>query len=68
MREWCSCGAAIRGRRSDVLAWRAEHQCPDRPPGDGVHVSTGAQVEHAGDRYFDGEVPIPQAIGFRPNP
>ena len=47
-REWCSCGAAVRGRRRDVLAWRAEHRCPDRPPRDDTHVSAGARVETAG--------------------
>ena len=41
---------------------------PIAPPSEGLHVSAGAQVEHAGQRYFDGETPIPQAIGFRPNP
>jgi len=70
MREWCSCGAAIRGRRRDVLEWRETHRCPDRPeqPG-GEHASAGAFIEHAGDRYFDGEAPIVTArrVGFQPN-
>jgi hypothetical protein len=69
VREWCSCGAAIRARRADVIAWRREHRCPDRPePDSGAHVSAGAFVQHAGDRDFDGEHPIVQArIGFTPN-
>lgn len=66
MREWCSCGAAIRARRRDVLTWRTQHTCPDRPT-DQVHISTGAIVEHSGARYFDGEMPIVTArIGFAP--
>jgi len=69
MREWCSCGAAIRGQRRDVFAWRAEHRCPDRPQPEGIHVGAAAHVEHAGDRYYDGEVPIVTSrIGFHPNP
>lgn len=66
MREWCSCGGAISGRRRDVLAWREQHRCPDRPqPDGGTHVGAGARVEHAGDRYFDGETPIVTArVGF----
>lgn len=67
MREWCSCGAAIRARRTDVVRWRAEHRCPDRPqPDDGAHITAGAIVEHAGTRYFDGDKPIITA-GFQPN-
>ena len=69
MREWCHCGSAIRARRRDVLQWRTNHACPGRPEestGD-VHVSAGALVEHAGDRYYDGEQPIITA-GFQPNP
>lgn len=66
MREWCSCGAAVRARRRDVLAWRAQHTCPDRPTLEpDTHIGTGAQVEHAGERWYDGENPIIQArIGF----
>ena len=48
MRIWCSCGAAIRARRQDALAWEQRHTCPDKPEQDGdLHVSTGAQVENA---------------------
>lgn len=68
MREWCSCGAAVRASRRDVLAWRAEHHCPDRPAPAGMHVSGGAYVENSGPRYYDGEAPIVTArIGFRRN-
>ncbi len=66
MREWCSCGAAIRASRRDVLQWRTSHRCPDRPTPDDTHITTGAMVEHAGTRHYDGDTPIPQA-GFRPN-
>jgi hypothetical protein len=67
MREWCSCGAAIRGRRRDVLAWRAEHRCPDRPPSGDTHVSAGARVETAD--FYESDPPIVTArIGFQPNP
>lgn len=66
MREWCGCGAGIRTlRRRDAITWRNTHHCPDRPEDDGTHISAGAQVEHAGHRYYDGETPITQAIGFR---
>lgn len=69
MRIWCSCGAAIRARRSDCLRWQAEHRCPDRPAEGDTHIGTGAQVEHAGQRWYDGENPIIQArTGFQRNP
>lgn len=64
MREGCSCNAWVRGSTRQVLRWRAEHTCPDRPSTEGdLHVGAGAQVEHAnqweGDRVH---------IGFQPNP
>ena len=26
MREWCGCGAGIRGRRKDIREWRTTHR------------------------------------------
>lgn len=44
VKEGCSCGAWIHAARRDVLAWRANHACPERPdPMD--QVAAGAQVE-----------------------
>lgn len=31
MREGCSCNAWVRGTTRQVLRWRTEHRCPDRP-------------------------------------
>jgi hypothetical protein len=73
-REWCSCGAAIRGRRKHVLEWRKGHLHtsgePDpEPQMDGSH----AQVEHAGSQHaataWNEYGPIrPTVIGFTLNP
>lgn len=74
MQEWCHCGASIKARRKDVLAWRGAHTCPDRtvePEPQGAH----AQVEHAGPRRFehgeyDSERDFPVVVarmGFTPN-
>lgn len=41
MREWCGCGAAIRARRRDVLAWRHDHRCNVQV------IETGSDTEHA---------------------
>lgn len=64
MREWCSCGAAIRGRRRDVLTWRTQHSCPDKPDQPMV-PPTGAtsQVETNPQQVW-----FEDSIGFRPNP
>lgn len=61
MREGCSCGAWVRGRRKDVLTWRAEHACPDRPNDDITQVA-GAQVENAAYPESDG---MEARIGFQ---
>lgn len=62
MREGCSCGAWVRGLRRDVLAWRREHTCPDRTEPEGVdHISTGALIENAARREWDG---MEARIGF----
>ena len=74
MQEWCACGASIKARRRDVLAWRKTHGCvkaeaePDKQ-------GAFAQAEHAGPRSYEhGErseshdMPIVYArIGFVPN-
>ena len=63
MREGCSCNAWVRGTTRQVLRWRAEHHCPDRPSQDGdIHVSAGAQVENAALREWDG---LEARIGFQ---
>lgn len=68
-REWCSCGAAIRGRRKHILEWRRGHLHtsgePDpEPQMDGSH----AQVELAGfpDKTYTDDGPRqPNIIGFQ---
>lgn len=63
MREGCSCNAWVRGSTRQVLRWRAEHHCPDRPDIDGdTHVGTGALVENAARREYDG---MEARIGFQ---
>lgn len=65
MRMGCSCGAWIKARRSDALAWEQRHRCPDRPELDGdIHVATGAQVENAARHEWDG---MEARIGFQRN-
>ena len=61
MREGCACGAWVHARRRDVLAWRAQHACPDRPA-DGIVQVTGSQVENAARREWDG---MEARIGFQ---
>lgn len=61
MREGCSCGAWVKARRKDVLTWRAEHSCPDRPNDDITQVN-GAQVENAASPESDG---MEARIGFQ---
>lgn len=46
VKEGCSCGAWVHGARRDVLNWREQHVCPDRPS-DPDQVAAGAQVELA---------------------
>lgn len=60
MREACSCGAWVHGRRRDVLEWRSAHKCPDRQPDDVVQVG-GSQVENAAYRETHG---LEARIGF----
>ena len=72
MREWCSCGAAIRARYSRIKEWRTQHHCPDRPANEPEPQGTVAIVEQADEPsgHFDGMryFPTIQArIGFTPN-
>ncbi|HEU5223447.1 MAG TPA: hypothetical protein VFU07_07175 [Candidatus Lumbricidophila sp.] len=67
MREWCGCGAAIYGRRRDVLTWRTtHHHAGPEPERNGSH----AQAELTQPRYFEydghaASTPIVQACtGF----
>jgi hypothetical protein len=69
-REWCSCGAAIRGRRKHILEWRRDHlhtsgEPEQEPPMDGSH----AQVELAGVpdlTVWNEHGPVrPNVIGFQ---
>lgn len=61
MREGCSCGAWVHGRRRDVISWRSQHSCPDRPADDIVQVA-GSQVENAAMRESHG---MEARIGFQ---
>lgn len=73
MREWCSCGAAIRAPKRTVIQWRTGHQHgsaePEREPdkqGTEAHTET-AWRPTATD---DGQRIIPDItarIGFQPN-
>ena len=73
MREWCSCGAAIRGTKRTVYEWRDNHLHEGRPEPEPDKQGGQAQVEHAGTRSYDidsleHEVPVIMArIGFTPN-
>lgn len=73
MREWCSCGASIRARRKDVIAWRGthHHSNAEQPEQEPDRQGAQAQIEHAGRRYLEiggTDAPIVQAsIGFQPN-
>lgn len=63
MREGCSCNAWVRGTTRQVLRWRTEHHCPDRPEPDGdIHIGSGAQVENAAKCEIDG---MEARIGFQ---
>ena len=65
MREGCSCGAWVRGSTRQVLSWRHQHHCPDRPEPEGdTHISTGAYVENAARPEWDG---MEARIGFTRN-
>jgi len=51
MREWCGCGAAIRARRRDVIAWRTAHRCVTQPAEEpSQQIVGGAYVERAWDQ------------------
>lgn len=64
MREWCSCGSAIRARRADVLTWRREHRCPDRPDDPAEHISAGSSFQLA-DEYASAHPNVQARIGFQ---
>ena len=63
MREGCSCNAWVRGTTRQVLRWRTEHRCPDRPEPEGAdHINTGALIENSARREYDG---MEARIGFQ---
>ncbi len=76
MREWCGCGASIRARRRDVIAWRTNHWHHGQPEPEPEKQGSFSQAEHAGRRTYEhGEdssqhdFPIVYArMGFNPNP
>lgn len=76
MREQCSCGASIQGRRRDVLSWRTNHWHLIAEEPEPEKQGSFSQAEHAGARgYEHGEsseghdFPIVYArMGFNPNP
>jgi len=75
VQEWCQCGASIKARRKDVIAWRTEHRHDVTPEPEPEKQGAFAQAEHAGPRTHEhGErseahdMPIVYArIGFVPN-
>jgi hypothetical protein len=76
MREWCSCGAAIRGTKRTVYEWRTNHRHTGNEEPEPDKQGAIAQTETAGRRYYESTdggyggqlVPIVQArIGFTPN-
>lgn len=64
VREGCSCGAYIDGKRRDVLEWRAQHTCSDRQVEE-TREHAGAQIENAALREVDG---LEARIGFQREP
>ena len=76
MREWCGCGASIRARRKDVIAWRTNHWHQTAEEPEPQKEGAFSQNEHAGRRSYEhGEsseghdFPIVYArMGFNPNP
>ncbi len=64
MREWCGCGAAIRARRRDVLAWRTEHRCTPAAEDQPGQYGGDSHTEINQSQTWFGE----DRVGFKPNP
>lgn len=61
MREWCGCGADVRGRRVDVLTWRKDHRCVAKPEQDIPGQYGGGSDTQINYQQTD------MSLGFRPN-